>query len=118
MCFEFTPLNRCLIFIHQLPVVMEIAVFGEEAGCGVCVDGLLDSLTNITDLINRGFDLLPISGLVETLRAEIEVAQVGCVCVWHCYQFIFLYCKMEHINLCAFKMHWSLTISHDTVHLL
>ena len=67
-------------------------MFGEEVGCGVCVDGLLDSLTNITDLINRGFDLLPISGLVETLRAEIEVAQVCWVCV--CVAFLFIHCKL------------------------
>ena len=45
-------------------------------GCGVCVDQLLDSLSNLTALINTGFDLLPSSGSVELLRLGIEDVQV------------------------------------------
>ena len=55
---------------------MEIVVFGVEVGCGLCVDQLLDSLSNLTALINTGFDLLSSSGSVELLRLGIEDVEV------------------------------------------
>ena len=57
-------------------------MLGEEVGCGVCVDQLLDLLQNLTELINRGFAGLPIIAppdQVDELRVQIEDLQVGVV---------------------------------------
>jgi len=51
-------------------------VFGEEFGCGVCVDGLLSSLTNLSSLIDSGIDLLPRTGLAETIQTELQDIRV------------------------------------------
>ena len=68
--------------MSQSSQISEVIVLGVEVGCGMCVDQLLDTLRNLTELINRGLAGLPVTAppdQVDELRVQIEDLQVGVV---------------------------------------